>query len=188
MMIIYQCKTKVIFKMKISKALNRIGWRFGGNDNKNPFPVNENDIEAFNVIADYVEEAQKKQYEANELFAKLYVHNFTKILERDGATVFENRARDLIGGILKMPLEQIIENLQKSLNESEHYGLFKDAGVSLKHPALRSEGETKQGMKKLNEMLKNDENLKKFKGNVWDYDTVSNAVVSEVNQMINLYK
>ena len=170
--------------MEVKKAIEKIAWRFL----KGNFTPNKNDQDAINDIIDYFNQTQNKQFEANELFAKMYIHTAMKIMESDGTTVFENSHRKKIGNLLSKPIDQIIENLQKSLNDSEQYGLLKDAGHDFRHPALRIEGETRETIKKLNELLKTHENIERLTGEVWDFDTVKTAIEVEVNQMINLHR
>lgn len=171
--------------MDIYKSLSRIKWRF---EQGKSFIPNETDITAFNDILLYYEETQKQQFEANELFAKLYIYIFQKVLEQEKSTVFDNRARNKIGNLLKLPLTQIIENLVKSLNESEQYCFFDDLGIDLtKHPLLSTREEKQKEVDKMVLQLKK-EGFERLRGDVWDYETVSKALVSEVNQMINLYK
>lgn len=170
--------------MDIYKALSRLQWRFSQGKE---FKPNENDIESFNEILKYYSETQKQQFEANELFAKLYVYLFQKILENDKSTVFDNNARRKIGNLLERPLSQIIEGLKDSLNDSEQYCFFSDVEIELKHPALLSREEKQKSVDKAIERIKK-EGSKRILGQVWDYETVKDAVMPEVNQMINLYR
>jgi|GEM_PF-3569875 len=168
------------------KSLQRIGWRFSeaAKRSDKSFKINQNDVDALKDIAQYVEQTQKEQYQANHLFAKLYVYMFMKILEQDGSTVFDNNARRKIGNVLKKPLKQLIEELQRSLNDSEQYGLLENLGIELKHPALRKEGETKKNMETINKLLESETIIT----DVFDFDTVEQAVMAEVNQQINLWR
>mgnify|MGYP003653475861 CR=1 FL=1 len=170
----------------IKNAINRLGWRFGGNGNKNPFPVNEADINAYNNISDYIEQAEKKQFEANHLFAKMYIFIFMRVLENEKSTVYNNTARRRIGNILSMPIEQLVENLAESLNDTEWYDWLQNKNLEVKHPALRSEAEIKDVQNKIKE--NKIELTRMIKEPVWDLETVMPAIMSEVNNMINLYR
>jgi hypothetical protein len=175
--------------MTTKQALNRIFWRFGGNDNSNPFPINEKDIEAFNALYDEHIERQKKQFHSYSLFAKLYTYQYMKILENDRSTVKDNFARKKIYNLLKKPLPQIIEDFQKSLNDSEQYGLLETINEGeVKHPATQTEAEKATNFEKLEKLLKDPENQCKFDGEVWDYKTVQELVEAEVNQAINKFQ
>ncbi len=172
----------------IKKDIQRIGWRFSEavKRNDNSFKINQNDIDALNGIAEYIDKTQKQQFEANHLFAKLYIFCFMRVLEKEGSTVFNNSAKQRIGNILKKPIEQIIEELVVSLNDSEKYDWLENLGIEIKHPALRTEAETIENNKKINEALKENRNI--ITDPVWNYNDVKDCVISEVNQMINLFK
>ncbi len=178
-----------LFKMTTKQALNRIYWRFGGNDNSNAFPVNEKDIEAFNALHDDYIERQKKQFHSYTLFAKLYIYLYMKILENDQTTVLESFARTKIYNLLKKPLTQIIEDFQKSLNDSERYSLLENINKGeIKHPATLTEAEKVVNLQKMEELFKNPENRCKLLGEVWDDEKVENLVEAEVNQAINKFR
>lgn len=173
--------------MNIKQAINRIFWRFGGNGNTKPFPVNQGDVDAFNSINEYFEATQAKQYEGSELFAKLYIHLFTQNLEHYKTTVYDNEIRKKIGAILEKPLFQLIEELQESLNQSELYTLLKDTGTTQKHPAIKTEEEINQDKNALS-AVSIDKVVDCIENKVWPYETVRDAIAAEVNNMINLHK
>jgi hypothetical protein len=172
--------------MKIKKAVNRIFWRFGGNNNKHPFPVNEEDIEAYNSIREYVKQTEQQQFADNQLFAKMFILMYMKILEKDGGNVFENHARRKICQFLKKDLSEIMQLFTDFLNESEQYDFIKGLGIELKHPALTSEEETVTNTKRIKEALKKPENESKFSKKVFEYEMVRDCLISEVNQAIEL--
>lgn len=198
--------------MGIKKALNRIYWRFGGNKNPKPFPVNEMDLDAYNEINDYIERMEQRQFDANHLFAKMYIFTSMKIMEQDKTTVFDNNHSKKIANLLKMPIEQIIENLVKSMNDSEVYYVIDKAeikggvipegmhhvnfeaiaqtmeqnGASLKDIAVKRAQWTNQRAKEHSEMNRLfKENPDAFNRKVWDYDSVHPSIIGEVNSIIN---
>lgn len=173
--------------MRITQAVNRIFWRFGGNDNKRPFPVNELDVEAYNSIKNFVKKQQAIQYEKNENFAKLFIYIYMRKLEQDGSTIFDNQAREKIYKILQKPLFQVVEDFQVSLNDSEAYEFKNSLGLSKEHPAIRSEQRSEEDKEILFEACKTPDNLKRLTGEVWDYDTVKDLVEKEISQAINLF-
>lgn len=172
--------------MKIKTAVNRIFWRFGGNGNKNPFPVNESDVEAYNRIKEYVAEKEKEQFANNELFAKMFIFMYMRILEQDGSGILNNFARKKICGFLKKDLSEIIQLFTDSLNEQEQIDFIKGLGIELKHPAITSEEETVKDAKKINEALKTPENESKFMREAFNYEFVEECLRSEVNQAIEI--
>lgn len=174
--------------MKIKTAINRIYWRFGGNDNKKPFPVNENDVEAYNAIKNYIAEKEQQQFLEQELFAKLFIYLYQKVLENDQGNIFENHCRRKIYNLLKKPMPTIIEDFKNSLNESEMYQAMEDANVENIHPALKNDKQQDNELEALTKAAEDPETIKKLTGDVWDLETVENALTSEVNQAIDLFQ
>lgn len=174
--------------MEIEEALNRLYWRFGGNGNKYPFPVNQNDVDAFNVIKNFVVDKQEKQLKNNELFAKMYIQRYQAELKENQTTIYDISLRKEMHKFLEKSLNQVIEEFTASLNESEQYKFIEEAGVELKHPIIMTETETEIRNKKLAEAINNPEAKKRFLGQVWDYKTVANCLNAEVNQAINKFK
>ena len=176
--------------METRKAMQRLGWRFSEaiKSSDNSFKVNSNDIEALKAIDLAIQEHQRQQYEHNELFAKLYIYLFQKIIENDNTTVMDKIPRRKIYNLLKKPLENIVLDFTQSLNDSERNEVINSAGVSMKHPALCKEEELQENAVRVKEALNDPENMQKFLGDAWDYETVSEIIEIEVNQAINLFK
>jgi len=177
------------------------------------FIPNKNDEEAINEIITHNNDFETGVFERQELFAKLFIYLFKKILEKDGTTVFDNSVRREIGNILEKPISQLLEEFVQSLNDSELYRKIDKTKVNGVMPegmdhihedhikdVLNSTNLSKKeiAIKVFNwrkERIKNQEALYKmykenpdaFTKGVWDYDTVETAVMSEVNKMINLY-
>lgn len=172
----------------IRKHLQRLVWRFtdAGKKPSKSFTVNQNDIEALKGIDEYVERMEKNLFHSNELFAKLYIFMFMRVLENEKSTVYDNSARRRIGNLLSKPLEQVISDLVDSLNDSELYNWLENLGIEIKHPALRTEAETIDISNKLNNALKTP--LKSVLEPVWEYETVYPAVIAEVNSMIQIHQ
>jgi hypothetical protein len=193
----------------MKKAIERLKWRMGNET----FRPNKNDVEAINEIITFYNDFESRVFERQELFAKLYVYLFMKVLEQDKSTVFENEARRKIGNILEKPLCQIIEELQQSLNDSELYVMIdktktngvipegmdhihedyiaevlSNSGISPNEKAIKVMNWKKEKIKNqeaFNKLFK--ENPDAFTKGVWDYDKVEEEVMDEVNQMIKLY-
>lgn len=172
--------------MKIKTAVNRVFWRFGGNDNKNPFPVNEADVEAYNRIKEYVEEKETEQFANNELFAKMFILMYMKVLEKDGGSVYDTRARMKICDFLRLPIDGIVEKFTSFLNDSAYDDLVITLGAKIKHPALQTDAEVDEFIQKLNEALRKPENEKIFFRQAYEHDFVKDCLIAEVNQAIEL--
>ena len=171
--------------MNIIKALDRIGWRFGLN-NKKPFPVNQNDIDAFNSIAEYVDRTNKQQFQDNELFAKLYIMAYAKMVEHFKTDIFDKEPRKQMMKLLDRPMEMIIQDFTDRLNDSEMYFMVEQViGGVLKHPIALSEEQMGTNIEKIKEAFRNDDNVKVIVDDVWKYEDVKECLVAEVNHVLN---
>lgn len=172
----------------IRKAVNRIFWRYGGNGNKKPFPVNQEDVDSYSKVKDYVKQTENQVFQNNEAFAKLYIYLTMKINEADKTSVYDPNARRKIGNLLKRPMNLIIEDFKNSMNDSEMYELLDSAGIEIKHPALKNDKETASDTEKLKEALREPENIAKIKSEVWDFETVADCLEADVNRALLDYK
>lgn len=168
--------------MDIRKAINRIGWRFGDNENPKPFPVKKEDIEAYNEIVRFIKIQQSQQFEANQLFGKLYIFVYMRFLSKHQATVLDDRPRKELHSILHKPISQWIEEFKQQLNDNEMYSLLECVGVDLKHPVLVSDEERTQNTSKAKKVAE------KLLNEVWDTETVTECLTVEINNAINKYR
>ena len=71
----------------VKEAINRIAWRF----KRGNFTPNDKDINAINQIIDWYNDSQKTQFNANPLFAKLYIYVWMKIMDYDKTNVLDKQ-------------------------------------------------------------------------------------------------
>ena len=157
------------------KALERIGWRFSQGK---AFKPNDNDINAYNELVDYYEKTSNEIYNANELFAKLYIYVYMRLLERRQATVMDKGTRKRMYDMITKPMPNIIQEFTQSLNASEFYSLCD--GLDIEARKHTSESKIKEDSKK----LENVKDKAALKGQIWDEATVSECLMQEVNQAI----
>lgn len=176
--------------MDINKAVQRLGWRFDQASKRqdHSFIINQNDLDALKTIDTFVVKNQKGQLKNQELFAKMYIHNLTELVEYYNTTIFDPIPRKRIHEILRQSMPELTEKLKETLNDSEKYELMNEIGVGLKHPLIRSNEETGNGLDKLQEVLVDPENKKRLLGEVWDSKTVKDCIETEVNKVINLFE
>jgi len=200
--------------MDIKKAISHWEWRLeNALENNYPIKVSDKDLESYNAIGKYIEQTQENQFRDNELFAKLYIYLFTKSMEFSKSNVFDNDAQNRLLNVLKMPTEKLIENLQKSMNDSEVYfqideakvkdgiipeGLshidtdYLDQLIEIKDPSEKAKfikrwkDEKKMQYNKWDSLYR--ENPDACLGNVWEYETVKNNITLQVNAAINYFK
>lgn len=138
----------------IEKAVQRIGWRM----KENHWKHNEKDVEAFNQIVEYVENAQKKLYDRHELFAKLYIHMYCQYMMSYGGGIHSH-----------VPKKKLNQELSKSTQE--HILEFQDHLNSI------------TSMRQL-EQVKTKEDLEGLKLKTYDYDFVERNMVKQINEVI----
>lgn len=90
------------------KALERVGWRFGAGK---PFTPNSNDIDAYNSLVEFMENYQRREIMDNKLFAKLYIHVFTKFLIYYGASPDDPIPQKELHRIVSRPFSALFEEL-----------------------------------------------------------------------------
>lgn len=97
--------------MKLKEALKRI--RFTISSKNKP---NDTDIEAFNVLAQYLKEVEEKTIQDNLLFAKLYMYLLGKLV-----SYYNNadEANKHIGKILTQKTDNLIGILEMELRAME---------------------------------------------------------------------
>ena len=170
--------------MDIIHAVKHLGLRFSSASKKQnqALYLNQNDINALNKIAESVELMQKQQYEANQLFGKLYIFVYMRFLSKHQATVMDTRPRKELHSILQKPMSQWIEEFKQQLNDNEMYSLLESVGVDLKHPATISDSERMQNTSKAEKVAE------KLLNEVWDTETVTECLTVEINNAINKYR
>lgn len=196
--------------MVMRKAINRFIWRFQEATKKdNTFRINENDLDALKAIVKYYEETMNQRYTDSTLFAKMYVYHTMQELHNTRASLFEHEARKKLGGILKRPLSQLLEELTQTLNDSEAFMMIDKAkvpdgiipdGMGHIHPS-RIEDYVRFGIEQQkaevierwieqrnqehdNWLKLYEENPEACLGMVWDTKTVEECIIPEINLMI----
>lgn len=169
--------------MTIKKAVDHFVFKLS-----NVWKATEKDAEAINEIMKFVEVRSKEQFNDYHLFAKLYVMVYAQFLEKYNATVFDDIPTKQLSKYLGTSLDIIIQRFTDKLNESEMYGLFDELGISKEHPALCSKEVKSRDLDVLIDALDVEDNLNKFNGDVWDYDTVKNNLEIQINNVINLLR
>ena len=167
--------------MTIKKAIEHLVWKY-----QNKWNPTQADADALNTIMKFVEDHHKKQIQDYQLFAKLYIMVYAQQLEHYKTTVFDDIPKRVMKGYLDKPVTYFIELFTKRLNESERYSLFEEIGIELgTHPAIKSEIDKENETNILQNALKDKDNLDRFKGEIWDYETVKDCIEMDINNVIN---
>lgn len=172
--------------MIITKAVDRFVWRFSKDTSYNKWKVNESDLEALNTIIDFVKNKHKQQLQANQLFAKLYVMVYAQFLQRYNATVFDDIPQVELHKLLDKPLSVFIQRFTDRLNDSELYSLLDE--LNIKHPSTTTKEEKDSETDRLSNAIQEQENKEKLFGDVWDLETVTDALERQINLVIDSFK
>ena len=175
----------------ISKDIGHIRWRFNnclvdenGKTREKPLPmyVNSNDLKALNGVIEYGNKEEERELNNYQLFAKIYISQFTKEIYRTKGNY--QMIADSLRITLKMPLESIYNDFHQQMNETEFQKLAEVLGLSDKHPILRTDQENENDERIIKENAKDlTESLSHY-----NKEDVYNRLNSLLNNLIEDYK
>ncbi|MCP4984899.1 MAG: hypothetical protein GY928_02180 [Colwellia sp.] len=167
--------------MTIKNAVDHFSWKMKNKRGSTPSP---SDKLAMNTIMEFVEDKHKKQINDYHLFAKLYITVYAQYLEKYKTTIFDDIPRKELHKLLDRPVSDFVQRFTDRLNESELYSLFEELNINMDHASKTKEAE----IDVLEKSLKDEENLDKFTGKVWTFDTVKEQIELQINNVINAFK
>lgn len=97
----------------IKKAVQRIGWRI----KERHWKCNQNDLDAYNFIVDYVEKQNEMIQNANELFAKMYIHIYGQYLMSYGANPSSEIPKKVLSREVAKDINEHIQEFYDLTNE-----------------------------------------------------------------------
>lgn len=156
--------------MKLKEAFSRL--RFTISSKNKP---NDVDIEAFNVLSEYLKEVQEKTIQDNLLFAKLYMYLLGKLV-----SYYNNadEANKHISKILSQKTDNLIGILEMELRAMELRQVLPD-------PAL--DGPAKDVRAKLAQYPEIEKQFLAAYG-FWDNDNVRSHIETQINLSIQKFK
>jgi hypothetical protein len=98
------------------KALERISFRFGSGK---AFKPNEHDIVAFNGLVEFFEKYQRREIVEHKLFAKLYIHVYTKFLIHYGTTPDDPIPQKELHEILNRRFDRLLHDLEVAISSND---------------------------------------------------------------------
>lgn len=137
----------------IKKAVQRIGWRI----KEKHWKCNQNDLDAYNTIVDYVETQNEMIQNANELFAKMYIHIYGQYLMSYGANPSNEIPKKILS---KEVAKDISEHIQEFYDLTNEVNFIK-----------------KVDSKDLKELTLDD--MKEF-----DYEFIERNLLNQINEVI----
>lgn len=157
--------------MKLRDAVSRCKFTIA-NGNK----PNQTDVEAYNMILEYLAKTQEKTVQENLLFAKLYALTLEKLTEACGDVNFANKQ---LNKILSEPMDLRIEMLLMKLKHAE-------LSQSLSDPML--EGKTEEELKEIFKQYPKFTELFQTCWDHWDKDNVISHLNTQINLSLHEYK
>jgi len=162
----------------IKKAINRLKWRF----ENGIFTPNENDFTALNFIIEWVNNEKVEMIENNEFLAKIYIQLLRyELLKYDDAKFASNQ---LNKKLMKISMEQIIEEFTDTLNLIEYQCFLKSKGLTLENPLILTYEESEMEKRIINE--NENEFLKVTVDGKWTKDQVKAALFNQLTELIKL--
>lgn len=148
---------------------------------------NQTDLEALKVIAEFVENAKKKEITSNYLFAKMYVYNFTNEVThikdsfKDNFRISQNN----LHRVLKATLEENIKWAMTILNNNEYLLFCKSLNLYTPFVPVRNPEQIAHDEKIIKE---NEEELLKYGFGIFEYDLFEEKITNQILHAINQYK
>lgn len=155
------------------KSIERLLWRFR---EQKAFLPNENDITALNEIVEFYNAQTNSIAASQEPFAKLYIYLYRSLLKKFDFTVFDKMPQRLLMDQLQKTLIDHITDLTFDLNTSEMYMTMDKMGYDL---------DGKQNDEQNIAILSTNAGAKAIIDKSFDYEFVSKAIISQVNEVID---
>lgn len=102
--------------MEFDKAVQRLKWRLSGNTS---FKPNQNDVEAFNRIIEWISSQKEITLLNDTLFAKLYIERLTNEIRENKSTVFSVINQKEVSRVLSMPIELFYKAFHQDLHVNQ---------------------------------------------------------------------
>jgi len=168
--------------VNIDNHIQKLSWRFAGGT----FTPNQKDVDAVNGIVQWVNDQRRITINQNHLFAKLYIYYFNQYLDKHQANVFDKIPQIELSKLLKTDIDLFYQSFTNSLNNNSDYHIFKDNGITDKHPNFRTEEEAAEDTLKIKNMSKSD--ISKIKKGVWELEDVKNELNKLVTEALNRFQ
>lgn len=165
-----------VFNLK--KAIDRIVWRFSSGT----FTPNQNDVEALKFLAEWINREKETELHKNNLFSKMYVYSLKYELQFYKDLDCSNKQ---LCDILQLPIQYHYDCFIKALNENELNNYSRKIGLSLKHPAIKTESEQQSDERITKE---NQSELSKYMLGVFNEREVYNDLNNQITECINRFK
>ena len=118
----------------VTKSIKRLGRRFQSTckTEKRTMVIYQEDIDALNLIAEYIDETQKAIVKNNNLFTKLYIYLSGEFLRYYKCSAKDKIPHKEINRLLNTPMTNIVNDFKTRSEEQELYKI-KDLEGFRKH-------------------------------------------------------
>jgi hypothetical protein len=157
--------------MKLRDAVSRCKFTIA-NGNK----PNQTDVEAYNMVLEFLHKTQEKTIQENLLFAKLYTFVLSGLTDQYGDVNFANKQ---LNKILSEPIDIRIQMLLMKLKHAE-------LSQSISDPML--EGKTEEELKEVFQRYPKFAELFQTCWDHWDKDSVTGYLNMNINLSLHEYK
>ena len=140
----------------------------------NTWKATKHDKDAFDTIANFVNDKHNQQLKQNELFAKLYIFAFSYYMKRYNCSVYDSLAQKELHKFLDKPLAEFIGRFTDVINDIDLNSIYKEKGLELKHHLSYTPEEL--------------EIYKTINFEAWKFEDVQDILLQQINNAINEFK
>jgi len=163
----------------IERAMEQFAYRL----QNGRYEPNQNDVDAFKFVAEWINREKEKEINQHLLFAKLFCLVFSQEVKfYDGDFKF---AQKKMHDYLKHPIQHYYDIFLKEINDVAMNKFIKSIGISDKHPALVTDSEE---LKEKEILANHTEEIEKYFNGVFEEDKVYQSLNNTISEFINLYK
>jgi hypothetical protein len=162
----------------IERAMNQFAYRL----QNGRYEPNQNDVDAFKFVAEWINREKEKELKQQVLFAKLFCLVFAQEVKfYDGDFKF---AQKKMHEYLKHPIEFYYDIFLKEINDVAMNKYIKSIGISEK--LLLEESEKQKNENKIFE--ENWSEIERYFNGAFEEEKVYRSLNNTISEFINLYK
>lgn len=169
--------------MNVDESVKRLIWRFSQKSNGSPkaFTPNQNDLEAVKVVAQWIEAQQQETIREQQLFAKLFVNELTRIFAMTKDLKFSIGQMNFI---CKMPLSHYTDLFNFMFNNLKYQMYCDSKGIPNEMPDKFTEEERNLVL----EHVKSDPEFAKYLGGYWPKEKTEESLSNQITETIQKFK
>lgn len=166
--------------MDLEKAIKRLVWRF---ENFEVIRVNENDLDAIDVIVDFANNYKYRPFYSNIHFSKLYAYVILDLLKKYKTSIDSPIVHGKINKILNTSFKILAKDIADYLNDFIRQNLLEKAGY--KNKFHLNQEERTQVLNNLSMLLKNKTNKEYLYNGAWTQNEIEEGLINQINSFLN---